>query len=319
LARDGYLPRQLHTRGDRLVFSNGIVVLALAAGTLVVVFNADVSRLIQIYIIGVFVSFTLSQAGMVRRWRRDLVQAYGLRRQRIRRAQTINAVGAVTTGLVLVVVLVTKFTHGAWIVCVAMPALYLLMHRIRRHYERVRAETAPRDTVTLPASNHAVVLVSRLHQPTLQALAYARSIHPASLEALTVQVDRDETAALERAWREQDIDVPLVVLDSPYREITRPVVDYVKTYRRRSPRDVITVLIPEYVAGRWWQQLLHNQSALRIKSRLLFQPSVIVTSVPYQLRSGTARAHRPDTGDRDSLLLHAARHAGSHPTVLPRR
>lgn len=309
LARDGYLPRQLHTRGDRLVFSNGIVVLALSAGTLVVVFNADVSRLIQLYIIGVFVSFTLSQAGMVRRWRRELGQASGMRRQKIRRAQAINAVGAVTTGLVLAVVVVTKFTHGAWIVCVAMPTLYLLMHGIRRYYERVRNETAAHTTVTVPASDHAIVLVSRLHQPTLQALAYAKGTRPSTLKALTVRVDPEETAALQRAWEEHDIDVPLVVLDSPYREITRPVVDYVRRYRRGSPRDVITVLIPEYVAGRWWQQLLHNHSALRIKSRLKFEPGVIVISVPYQLRSGTARARQPDTGDRDSLLLHAVRHA----------
>lgn len=309
LARDGYLPRQLHTRGDRLVFSNGIVVLALAAGTLVVVFNADVSRLIQLYIIGVFVSFTLSQAGMVRRWRRELGQASGMRRRKIRRSQAINAVGAVTTGLVLAVVVVTKFTGGAWIVCVAMPALYVLMHGIRRYYERVRNETAPHNPVTVPASDHAILLVSRLDQPTLQALAYAKGTRPSTLKVLTVRVDPEETAALQRAWEEHDIDVPLVVLDSPYREIIRPVVDYVRRYRRGSSRDVITVLIPEYVAGRWWEQLLHNHSALRIKSRLKFEPGVIVTSVPYQLRSGTARAGQPNTGDRDSLLLPAVRHA----------
>jgi amino acid transporter len=309
LARDGYLPRQLHTRGDRLVFSNGIVLLALAAGSLIVVFRADVSRLIQLYIIGVFVSFTLSQAGMVRRWRRELEQHVDRpRRRRIRRCQAINGVGAVTTGLVLVIVLATKFTHGAWLVCLAMPALYLLMTRVRRHYRRVREETATLDPEKVPASNHTIVLVSRLHQPTLQALAYAKGIHPATCQALTVRVDPDETAALQRAWAEHGIDVPLVVLDSPYREITGPVVDYVTRYRRDSPRDVVTVLIPEYVTGRGWEQVLHNQSALRIKGRLLFQPGVVVISVPFQLHSGTARTHHPDTGDRDSLLLHAVRH-----------
>ncbi len=293
LARDGYLPRQLHTRGDRLVFSNGIVALALAAGMLVVVFNADLSRLIELYIIGVFVSFTLSQAGMVRHWRRELSSASGVRRQKIRRSQAINAIGAVTTGLVLAVVLITKFTHGAWIVCVAMPALYVLMHSIHRYYQRVRDETAPYNPVTVPASDHAIVLVSRLDQPTLQALGYAKGTRPATLKALTVRIDPEETAALEHAWEQHEINVPLVVLDSPYREIIRPVADYVRRYKRDSPRDVITVLIPEYVAGRWWEQLLHNHNALRIKTRLRFEPGVIVSSVPYQLHSGTARARQP--------------------------
>lgn len=308
LARDAYLPRQLHTRGDRLVFSNGILVLAAASGALVVVFNADLSRLIQLYIIGVFVSFTLSQAGMVRRWRRELAASSGARRRTIRRSRAINAIGAVTTGLVLAVVLVTKFTGGAWIVCIAMPVLYLAMGRVRRYYDRVRAETRLVDSVTLPAANHAIVLVSRLNQPTLRALAYAKAMHPSSLQALTVQVDPAETRAVERTWEEHRVGVPLVVLDSPYREITRPVVDYVARYPR-GPRDVITVLLPEYIAGRWWEQLLHNHSALRIKSRLLFRPGVVVVSVPYQLLSSAARAQRPDTGDRDSLLLHAVRHA----------
>ncbi|MFD1507087.1 APC family permease [Georgenia yuyongxinii] len=311
LARDGYLPRQLHHRRDRLVFSNGIIVLALAAGLLVVVFDADISRLIQLYIVGVFVSFTLAQAGMVRRWQRDRARATDRQRQRIRRGQVINALGAVTTGLVLVIVVVTKFSHGAWIVCVAMPALFLLMRHISRYYEKVREETALHEEPTLPARNHAIVLVSGLNLPTAQAVAYARAIHPASLEALTVEVEQDETEELKRAWADHhlDVDVPLVVLYSPYREITRPVVDYVRTYPRTSPRDVITVVIAQRVAGRWWEQPLHNHSSLRIKSRLLFQPGVVVTSVPYQLRSATDRAHRPDTGDRDSLLLLAARHA----------
>jgi hypothetical protein len=308
LARDGYLPRQLHRRGDRLVFSNGIIVLAVAAGALVVVFDADVTRLIQLYIIGVFVSFTLSQTGMLRRWGREAGQASGVALRKIRRSRAINAVGAVTTGLVLIVVLATKFAQGAWIVCVAMPALYLLMSGISRYYGRIRDETAPHGGVALPAADHAIVLVSQLHEPALRAIAYAKGIRPSNIEALTVQVDPEETRALVRAWENQHVDVPLVVLDSPYREITRPVVDYVRRYPR-GPHDVITVLLPEYVAGRWWQQLLHNHSALRIKSRLRYQPGVVVTSVPYQLRSGAARANRPDTGDRDSLLLHAVRHA----------
>jgi amino acid transporter len=197
LARDGYLPRQLHTRGDRLVFGNGILVLAAAAVVLVVVFDADVSRLIQLYVIGVFVSFTLSQAGMVRRWRHELERAGGRRRRGIRRSQAINAIGAATTGVVLIIVLVTKFTHGAWIVCVAMPARYLTMNQIRRYYDRIREETTPSSpaNLTVPAANHVVVLVSRLHEPSMRALAYAKSICPSRLEALTVQVDQEGTRA----------------------------------------------------------------------------------------------------------------------------
>jgi hypothetical protein len=165
------------------------------------------------------------------------------------------------------------------------------MRGIRRHYERVAAELdlAAAPEVTLPARNHAVVLVSKLHLPTMRALAYARSTRPSSLEALTVDVDEEETRRLEQEWMARGIDIPLRVLDSPYREITRPVVDYVREFRRQSPRDVVTVFVPEYVVGRWWEHLLHNQSALRLKARLLFQTGVMVTSVPWQLRSTVGR------------------------------
>ena len=289
LAQDRYLPRQLHTRGDRLVFSNGIVLLALAAVGLIVVFKANLSSIIQLYIIGVFVSFTLSQSGMVRHWTKVLAQTRdGAARRRIRRSQAINGTGAVITAIVLVIVLVTKFTHGAWIVCIAMPVLFVLMKAVRRHYDSVSDELAvdPLARPEPPSNNHAVVLVSRIHAPTLRAVGYAQSIHPQSIEALTVSVDPVETGALRAEWDRHDMDVPLVVLDSPYREITRPVLEYLRTRRQNSPRDVITVFIPEYVLGRWWEQLLHNQSALRLKARLLFVPGVMVTSVPYVLRSG---------------------------------
>jgi amino acid transporter len=287
LARDGHLPRQLGRRGDRLVFSNGIVLLAAVAGVLIVAFDADVTKLIQLYIIGVFVSFTLSQAGMVRHWNRERRTTRDVReRRRIRRSQTINFAGAVATSLVLVLVLVTKFVHGAYIVVIAMPLLYLLMVRIRRHYEAVDVEAAPGPGgVVLPSRIHAVVPVVRVNEPTLRTLAFARAIHPDDLTAITVRVDQAETDRLFTEWVRRDVPVPLVVIDSPYRDLTQPLLDHVREIRRRSPRDVVSVFIPEYVVGHWWEALLHNQSALRLKARLLFQPGVMVISVPWQLRS----------------------------------
>jgi amino acid transporter len=290
LARDGHLPRQLSRRGDRLVYSNGVVLLAVIAGLLIIAFDADVTRLIQLYIIGVFVAFTLSQAGMVRHWSTELRSTPDAgARHRIRRSQAINATGAVATSVVLVLVLVTKFVHGAWLVVIAMPLLYLLMLRIRRHYQRVDVEAAPRPGgITLPGRVHAVVPVVKINEPTLRTLAFARSIHPDDLAAVTVQVDPLETQQLLADWARRDIPVPLKIIDSPYRDITQPLLDEVRGIGRRSPHDVVVVFVPEYVVGHWWEALLHNQSALRLKTRLLFQPGVMVTSVPWQLRSSAA-------------------------------
>ncbi|MGH3768436.1 MAG: APC family permease [Pseudonocardiaceae bacterium] len=294
LALDRYLPRQLHTRGDRLAFSNGIVFLAGAATLLVIAFGAEVNRLIQLYIVGVFVSFTLSQTGMVRHWNRLLAGEGDLaERRRMRRSQAINLLGLVMTGAVLVVVLATKFTEGAWIAIAAMVVIFVLMRAIRKHYDRVAAELVPQEADTvLPSRNHAIVLVSTLHLPTLRALAYARATRPDVLEAVTVNVDDASARELVAQWEERDLPVPLKVIDSPYREITRPVVDYVKRARSDNPRNVVTVFIPEYVVGHWWEQILHNQSALRIKARLLFEPGVMVTSVPWQLRSSARVVQR---------------------------
>ncbi len=297
LAQDRYLPRQLHTRGDRLAFSNGIVLLAGFALILIVGFRAEVTKLIQLYIVGVFVSFTMSQTGMVRHWTRLLrTETDPVARARMLRSRVINAIGLTVTGVVLVVVLLTKFLLGAWIAIAAMIVLYFLMRGIQRHYESVARELAvlEDDRETLPSRNHAIVLVSKIHKPTLRALNYARAARPTSLEAVTVGVDPAETRALQQEWDRRGIPVPLKVLDSPYREITRPIVDYVRGLRRESPRDVITVYIPEYVVGRWWEHLLHNQSALRLKTRLLFTPGVMMTSVPWQLRSSKRAAAGPD-------------------------
>jgi amino acid transporter len=290
LAQDRFLPRQLHTRGDRLAFSNGILFLAFAAIAFVVAFRAEVTALIQLYIVGVFVSFTLSQIGMVRHWTRLLrTETEATVRRQMMRSRVINTIGFICTGSVLVIVVATKFVAGAWIAILAMGFLFVVMKAIHKHYDTVARELAEQATenegIVLPSRNHAIVLVSKLHLPTLRALAYAKATRPDTLEAITVSVDDGETRALVHKWEASDISVPLKVIASPYREITRPVLDYVKRVSRESPRTVVTVFIPEYVVGHWWEQVLHNQSALRLKGRLLFEPNVMVTSVPWQLSS----------------------------------
>jgi len=297
LAQDRYLPRQLHTRGDRLAYSNGIIILAGFAILLIVVFDAEVTKLIQLYIVGVFVSFTMSQTGMVRHWTRLLrTETDPAARARMIRSRVINAIGLTVTGTVLVVVLITKFLLGAWIAIAAMAVLFVMMKGIRRHYERVSVELVvdEQEDVTLPSRTHAIVLVSKIHKPTMRAVNYARAMRPSTIEAVTVNVDPAETRALQEEWDRRGIPVPLKVLDSPFREVTDPVIDYVRSLRRGSPRDLVTVLIPEYVVGHWWEHLLHNQSALRLKGRLLFTPGVMVTSVPWQLASSARLENRPD-------------------------
>ena len=290
LAQDRFLPRQLHTRGDRLAFSNGIVFLALAAIAFVVAFDAEVTALIQLYIVGVFVSFTLSQIGMVRHWTRLLrTEDDPEERRRMVRSRIVNTIGFIATGAVLIVVLITKFLAGAWIAILAMGSLFILMKAINRHYAAVSRELTAREEeqreIVLPSRNHAVVLVSNMHLPTLRALSYARAMRPDVLEALTVNVDDVETRKLTAEWEESEVTVPLKVVASPYREVTGPVLDYIRRVSKEAPRTVVTVFVPEYVVGHWWEGLLHNQSALRLKTRLLFIPNVMVTSVPWQLNS----------------------------------
>jgi amino acid transporter len=299
LAKDGFLPRQLASRGDRLAYSNGIVILAVMAIVLIVAFDAQVTRLIQLYIVGVFVSFTVGQFGMVRHWNRHLdTETEPAERRRMMRARAINSVGFLVTSVVLVVVLVTKFVAGAWITILAMGTFFLIMQSIRRHYEQVGEELAVQaDDQVLPTRVHAIVLVSKIHKPTLRALAYAKASRPNVLEAVMVATDPRERDAIVDEWDRRGIDVPLKILDSPYREIIRPVTEYARAIREAQPRGVVAVFIPEYVVGRWWEQLLHNQTALRLKTRLLFTPGVMMISVPYQLRSsriGEERAQRQD-------------------------
>jgi hypothetical protein len=301
LAHDGYLPRQLNTRGDRLAFSNGILLLAGFAMVLIVAFQASPTRLIQLYIVGVFVSFVNSQVGMIRHWNRNLpLTEDPARRRQMKRSRVINSVGAAVTALVLVIIVISKFTEGAWIAIAAMGALFALMKGIRRHYDVVSQELVPSDDDdVLPSRVHAIVLVSKIHKATLRAVMYARATRPSSLVALTVDTDPDATAALRAEWERRAIPVPLQILDSPYREVTRPIIKYIKEINRSSPRDVVSIFIPEYVVGRWWEQVLHNQNALRLKGRLLFMRGVMVTSVPYQLASSgrVVNRDRPAVGD----------------------
>jgi amino acid transporter len=294
LARDGFMPRALGSRGDRLAYSNGIVVLATFACVLIIAFNAETTRLIQLYIIGVFVSFNLSQLGMIRHWTRLLkTETDPQERRRMYRSRLINTFGLGMTAVVFVVILLTKFLAGAWIAILAMCVFFVTMKAIRRHYDNVSRElAADEEDRIMPTRVHAIVLVSKLHKPTLRALAYAKATRPNVLEAVSVSSDDASTKALVKEWEDRDLGVPLKVLYSPYREIVRPIVEYASQVRKDNPRGVVAVYIPEYVVGRWWEQLLHNQTALRLKGRLLFTPGVMVTSVPFQLHSSQIAKER---------------------------
>jgi amino acid transporter len=318
LARDKNLPNQLNNRGDRLAYSNGILMLAIVAGLLIFIYKADVTRLIQLYIIGVFCSFTLGQTGMVRHWNRALtVERDAGERRRIHRSRLINSVGASLSGLVLVIVIITKFTKGAYLVLIAMPILYMLMRAINKHYTRVSEELeATQRGLVLPARNHIVVLVSKVHKPTLRALAYARAARPDTLTALTVNIDDEATRALLAEWEQHDLPISLTVLESPYREIARPVIAYVKKLRADRPRDLVNVYVPEYVVGHWWEHLLHNQMAVRLKTRLLYQPGVMVTSVPWQMES-SGHAAQPPRPSREPGLDEPATPAGPEERTEP--
>jgi amino acid transporter len=289
LAKDRYLPRQLYARGDQRAYAGGMLLIALAAGGLIAAFDVSVTRLVPLYLGAVFAAHLLGQTAMVRHWRRVLGGRLrpgegGLAVRRL----VLSGAAALFCAAVVAAVLVTGFVDGVWVVVAAVPLVAGIMSLIHRYYLRVNAELAvPEDKSAglLPSRVHAIVLVSRLHRPTLRALAYARVGRPDVLEAVTVSVNEDDTRALVDEWDRRDLPVPLKVLDSPYREISRPIIEYVRAIRRASPRDLVTVYIPEYVARRWWEQLLHNKSTIRLKGRLALTRGVVVTSVPWQLES----------------------------------
>lgn len=301
LAKDAYLPRQLHSRGDRLAYSNGIIALAVTAIGLIWLFDASVTALIQLYVVGVFISFTLGQIGMIRHWNTALATETEKRpRRRMQRSRAINTVGACLTGVVLIVVLVSKFTHGAYLALVAMAVMYLMMTFIRKHYEAVNEEVklVEDSDRALPSRVRGVVLVQDVNLPTAKAVAFAKAARTTSLTGVLVAVDEDEAARVVKEWNKEDFGVPLKVVASPYREITTPFIRFVSEMRTENPRDVVSVYIPEFVVGHWWEHLLHNQTALLIRTRLHFMPQVMVISVPYQLRSSRLARDRAKAASR---------------------
>jgi amino acid transporter len=320
LARDRFLPRQFANRGDRLVFSNGIVILAIFSGVLVIAFGGDTSRLIPLYAVGVFLSFTLSQSGMVVHWLRERRKLREAKRVAANEARTsdgplpdpaladeeihrsyfvtdevtapanwkkslaINAVGALATFIVLCVFIATKFIHGAWIVVVVIPLLVLLFKSIHNHYVMVAKQLSTEGLEQLQPIKHTVIVpISGIHRGVVSALQYARSIASDRVQAVYVDFEEEATASLKDKWERWGAGVQLVVLPSPYRELTRPLLRHIGRLARENRDTIITVVLPEFIPAKWWQHILHNQSSLLLKGSLLFKKGVIVTSVPYHL------------------------------------
>jgi amino acid transporter len=277
LARDGFLPRQFGSRGDRLVFSNGILILGTTAAVLLVIFGGSTHALIPLYAVGVFLSFTLSQASMVRRWLVRREPGWQWR-------WWLNAVGAATTGLVVAIITATKFTHGAWVVVLLIPLLVMLFMAIRRHYADVAGQLSLDGYGGPPPMQHTVlVLAGDLHKGVIHALQYARTLAP-SVKGVYVELDPEKTRRLEEKWIKWGMGVPLVVLSSPYRSLLQPFLEYLDHLLALGENHMVTIVIPEFVTKHWWQHLLHNQTAFLIKGTLLFRKNVVVTDVPYHLR-----------------------------------
>jgi hypothetical protein len=279
LARDRFVPRQFANQGDRLVFSNGILILSGFAIVLIVVFAGDTHALLPLYAIGVFMSFTLSQSGMVRRWRR-------LRGDGWRWRMGVSGVGAVVTGVVMLTLAVTKFREGAWIVVLVIPVLvgvFLVMHR---HYDEVARELSLEGLAGPPRFEHTVlVLVGDVHRGVVRAVQYARTLAPAAaVRAVYVETDPILTARLEERWARWGLGVPLVVLTSPYRSLLQPLLDFIDHIQARGDDQMVTVVLPEFLPRRWWQHALHNQTALLVKGALLYRKNTVVADVPYLLK-----------------------------------
>jgi amino acid transporter len=299
LAQDRYAPKALNTRGDRLIYSNGVIILAAAAGVLLVLFQANVTSLIQLYIIGVFVSFTLGQSGMIRHWIR-LLKTNPPNRRSIRVSLTINSIGATFTASVLLIVTVSKFLNGAWLVFVMMPILFLLMFGVNRYYRDVDKEIeADATTVFGARGDHAVVLVGKLQKPVLKALDYAIAARHDSVEAVHVSIDEAETQKLQEQWREQNIEIPLRVIESPYREVALPLIKYIRSRREEHGSEVVTIYTPLFIVGHWWEALLHNHKGRRIRHKLMLVHGVVIALVPWLLDSSEliyGRRSRPVPG-----------------------
>jgi hypothetical protein len=277
LARDRFIPRQFANRGDRLAFSNGIIILAFLSIILLFLFKGNTHALIPLYALGVFVSFTLSQASMVRYWFRHRGSSWPFR-------ALLNGTGALATGVVALIIGLTKFTHGAWMVVVLLPCMIAVFVTIRRHYEDVAVQLSVEGvTPRPPLSGHSVLmLVGDVHRGMLSAIEYAQALSPAA-RGVYVEVDPEQTRRFEERWAKFARGMPLVVLRSPYRAVTGPLLDYLDLLQRQEPNQMVTIVLPEFVPARWWQHLLHNQTALLIKGALLFRKGVVVTNVPYHL------------------------------------
>ncbi|MFT2818326.1 APC family permease [Leifsonia sp. A12D58] len=299
LARDSYAPKSLNTRGDRLIYSNGVLILALAASIILIVYQANLTVLIQLYIIGVFVSFTLGQTGMVKHWI-GLLKTDPPNRGSIIRSLSINGFGAALTGVVLIVVTITKFTHGAWLVFILMPVLFVLMLGVNRYYRDVSKEIEVDPITTFGSQgDHAIVLVGKMQKPVLKALDYAIAARHESLEAVHVSIDDDETKQLERDWAKQNIQVPLRIVQSPYRDISWPLISYIKGRTLEHGSEVITVYTPIFIVGHWWEGILHNHKARRIRQKLMLVHGVTIALVPWLLDSSEliyGRRSRPIPG-----------------------
>jgi len=277
LARDKFLPRQLGSLGDRLVFSNGIIVLAIAAAVLMAIFNATVTALIPLYAGGVFISFTIAQAGMVQRWRR-------LREPGWQRGMLINGIGSLTTFVVALVVIYQKFVLGAWILLILLPLIILMFLVIHKHYVTAARQLSLQGLRPPPQLRNTVIVpISTLHRGTINALKYAEAIAPGNVTAVHINLDAEQTRKVRERWAEWGGDVPLIVLDSPYRSLVRPLLSYIEEVDSRWENDIVTIILPEFVPAKWWHHLLHNQTSLLIKGALLFRKNKVVTSVPYRL------------------------------------
>jgi amino acid transporter len=285
LAHDGYAPKALETRGDRLIYSNGVIALGLAAATIIAVFRADLTQLIQLYIIGVFVSFTMGQTGMVVHWTR-LLKSKPDNASSIRRSRLINITGATFTATVLIIVTITKFTHGAYIVFIAMPILYTLMIGVNRYYRDVSAEVAVDGTTTFGArGDHAIVLVGKMQKPILKAIDYAIAARHDSIEAVHVSINELSTAQLELDWIRQNIHLPLRIISSPYRDLGWPLIQHIREHRAQHGSEIVTVYLPQYIVGHWWEHALHNHKARRLKMKLMMEHGVAIALVPWRLDS----------------------------------
>jgi len=276
LANDGYMPRQLAARGDRLAFSNGIIALAVIAALIVWLFNGQTNALIPLYAVGVFVCFTLSQAGMVVHWLRTKEPGW-------RWKAVLNGVGALATGIVSILQVATKFVEGAWIVVLIIPLIILLLRKIHRHYSQFASEIEFKGQSPMIPMHHTVIVpVNGITKATAGALVYASAISD-EVVAAYIEVDQRITEKLKADWEEWDIGIPLVVIPSPYRSVLRPLVEYVESLRMVMPGELVTVVVPEIVPKKWWEHLLHNKTAFYIRTAFLFKPNVVVTTVPFLL------------------------------------